>query len=98
MSKYISLLFLFLTFVSFGQTTISGEIFDSLSKQPMEFVQIKLYSSKDSLVKGGAFTDEKGKFLIDDVKKGNYFIQISFSGYEERFVDRVQIVGQPVFS
>jgi len=98
MSNYISLLFLFLASVSFGQTTISGEVFDSITKQPMEFVQVKLLSSQDSLVKGGAFTDEKGKFLIDDVKQGNYFVQISFSGYEERTVERIKIVGQPVFS
>jgi outer membrane receptor protein involved in Fe transport len=84
--------------VLMGQTTISGEVVDSTSRQPMEFVSVRLFSEKDSTVKGGVYTDEKGKFILDNVSNGKYYLLISYVGYENKTISEVKISGQPVNS
>lgn len=97
--KYFTLLqFIFISFLSFNQSTISGEVWDGASNKPMEFASVRLFSEKDSTIKNGVNTDEKGKFLLEDVSKGKYYLQISFLGYESTFVSSVEINNQPSFS
>lgn len=98
MNKIFLFIIALAPYFSFSQTIISGELYDSITKAPMEFVSVRLFSEKDSVVKGGAYSDEKGKFMIDDVAKGNYYLQISFSGYKDKFVSKVKITGQPTFT
>lgn len=98
MIKYIFLLFFIVPIAVMGQTMISGEVVDSIGGQPMEFVSVRLFSQKDSVVKGGAYTDEKGKFIIDNVVNGHYYAVVAFSGYESKTVSDIKLSGQPVFS
>lgn len=82
----------------FSQTILSGEVFDSITNQPIEYASFRLFSVKDSTLKQGAYTDIKGKFIIENVANGSYYGIIGFSGFEDRIIHSINIVGQPVFS
>lgn len=97
--KYIFLSILFFAaLAASAQTTLSGEVIDSTTNNPMEFVSVRLFSEKDSTVKGGVYTDEKGKFILDNVTRGNYYLLVSFAGYDNKLIGGVKISGQPVHS
>ena len=60
---------------------VIGVLKDSASGGYMEFASVALIKMRDSSVAGGALTDEKGGFRIEDVLPGRYFIRISSIGY-----------------
>lgn len=66
-----------------------GSIVDSATQKPLEYVSIKLISVKDSAVKGGVYTDEKGKIKLDEIPLGKYFLKISFSAYVDKIIENV---------
>lgn len=80
-----------------SQTIVSGEVVDSIGNKPIEFASFKLFSQKDSTLKSGAYTDEKGKFLIENIQDGNYYGVLTFSGFEEKTIHNIQIAGQPSY-
>lgn len=54
-------------------------------KQPVEFANVILQTSDSAFVSGG-LTDERGRFVISNLEKGDYRLQISGLGYENRQV------------
>lgn len=98
MIKGVIFIFLLFPTVLFSQTILSGEVYDSINHQAIEYASFRLFSAKDSTLKYGAYTDQKGKFIIENVANGNYYGVISFSGFEDRLFNSIEIVGQPVFS
>lgn len=54
----------------------------SETKTPLPFATIQLMSSLDSSMAKGAITDREGRYLIENVPKGNYWIRASMVGYE----------------
>ena len=65
----------------FALHNLSGRVVDSESVEPLDFVNVALFS-QDSILISGAITDENGVFRFSRLAAGNYFIQISFVGYE----------------
>ncbi len=61
--------------------TLSGQVLDEATNEPVMFASVALFNSKGALVKG-VETDLEGKFTIHNVKKGAYSIEPSFIGYE----------------
>lgn len=61
---------------------ISGTVIDLNSSTPLEFANIVLFSAKDSTQVSGTVTDKKGLFELPNIQIGNYFIRISFIGYD----------------
>lgn len=98
--KFLSLFFFSITFytATFSQTTISGEVLDSLESTPIEFSSIRLFSVADSSVVQGVYSDEKGRFSLEKVIPGNYFIKVSFSGYQTKSIPSISITGQPIYA
>jgi outer membrane receptor protein involved in Fe transport len=94
--------FLFQTFFLFAQPpggtppggkeigAIDGQVFDSISHKPLEYAQIKVCSVKDSSVVGGIYTDENGKFVIEQLPAGRFFVRISQSGYREKTIPGIE--------
>ena len=82
---------IFLTFIlqliifsiSNAQTsvTLSGIVKDKQSKAILPFVNVVLKTEKDSTFVSGTVTDEEGRFSISKIKSGNYYIEVSFVGY-----------------
>jgi outer membrane receptor protein involved in Fe transport len=73
--KYLFFFLLILFSISANSQEIRGIITDEASL-PLEYVKVKLMRL-DSTAVGGAFSDDKGKFVVTDVKPGSYIIQIS---------------------
>ena len=85
MKRILFLLSFFISLNSFAQNgSVAGEIIDSSAKQPLDYASISLLNSSDNKLITGVVTDAKGKFKIEKVKEGNYFLKIQFIGYETK--------------
>lgn len=95
--RIVSLLFLLLINLhSIGQEisktgVVSGKITDSITNKPLEYVQIKVLSVKDSSTVNGIYTTTEGAFLIDQLPFGIYLVKVSFLGYATKFTQPIQI-------
>lgn len=52
-------------------------------KEPAEFVNVILQTTDSAFVSGGV-TDQRGRFRMNNLQKGNYRLQISGIGYQSR--------------
>jgi outer membrane receptor protein involved in Fe transport len=59
---------------------IFGIVIDEDAKTPLEYGTILLKNLKTQSTTGG-LTDEKGRFSIDNIPVGTYFLEISYVGY-----------------
>jgi outer membrane receptor protein involved in Fe transport len=95
--KYLSLLFLFISFFGLAQPKpsadgiLSGKVVDKISDKPMEYVSFRLFSTKDSSVVSGVFTDSDGKFTLENVPMGSYYARFTFAGYTTREVNDIKL-------
>ena len=60
--------------------TLEGRVTDERS-QPLEFVNVVLYSLPDTAQITGTITDADGNFSLTSEKVSNGFIEVSFAGY-----------------
>lgn len=63
------------------QVTVSGLVRDKASQEPVGYVNVVLFSEKDSTFVVGTVSAENGRFSIAGVSPGNYFLELSFVGY-----------------
>lgn len=77
----------------FAGGTIEGYVYDESSSAPMEFANIVLFRASDSTQVTGTVTNSKGYFILENVRSGNYYIRVSFIGFENKFIDKIQIRG-----
>jgi len=89
-SQYLILLMFFLGIkLFFGQVT--GKIIDVNSKYPLEYATAALYNQEDGKLITGVITDINGVFTIAAVKKGSYYLETSFLGYENKIIKDIQV-------
>lgn len=94
MRKLLSVLFLPFIFLqqAFAQSgTIEGLIRDDKDAQPIGFATVTLYSTPENKMLTGALTDAQGKFLVDKLKPGNYYLQVQFLGYEGKKIENLTL-------
>ncbi|MBB4805401.1 outer membrane receptor protein involved in Fe transport [Chryseobacterium defluvii] len=87
--NFIFLFILFLqsftcSFAQITSVTISGEVKTFSDKTIIPYANAILTSSKDEAFISGTVTNDKGRFTFNNIKPGNYNLQISFSGYETK--------------
>ncbi|WP_114748718.1 TonB-dependent receptor domain-containing protein [Pleomorphovibrio marinus] len=74
---------------SFAQSEsveLSGQITDKDSGSPLPFVNIILNErNKDSFI-GGTVSNENGQFNLKLIPPGNYFVELSFTGYKPQSI------------
>ncbi|PLW92327.1 MAG: hypothetical protein C0592_11550, partial [Marinilabiliales bacterium] len=70
---------------------IKGVVTDSISGAPIEYANVSIFSLPDSTLAGGSITDSTGQFVISSLRKGNYFIKISFVGYGSMMIENIKI-------
>ncbi len=85
--KKKSIFFLFYTFyisttLPAQNCNVKGMIIDGLSKSPISYANIALFSLKDTSLLQGSITDDQGIFELKHIKTGNYRLKISFIGYQ----------------
>lgn len=75
-----------------ASASVSGKVVDSKSGQPVEYATIAVFLKSDGKPLGGTISDNLGVFKIDNLKPGNYFLKISFIGYQTLTIDDVNLV------
>ncbi len=67
---------------SFAQSfSLSGEVFAD-DGSPMVYSSVVLMNPADSTLEAFGITNKAGEYNIQNIKKGNYLLQVSFLGYE----------------
>ncbi len=82
------------TFSKNGNTVtgkIFGNLIDAQTNQIIEYGNIVLFSANDSSMVNGTITDKQGKFILDNLQFGRYYIKASFIGYATKFIDSIRI-------
>ncbi|MBX7227037.1 MAG: TonB-dependent receptor [Chitinophagales bacterium] len=68
--------------------TLEGTIVDE-KNVAVEFVNVILHKTEDPSFIDGAMTDSLGKFRIDGVQDGQYFLEIVFLGYQSDTIEHI---------
>ena len=71
--------------------SISGRIVDASSNQPMEYVSVALFRTSDSSLVTGAISNPDGKFKLEKISAGAYYLKISFLGFQNLQTDKIVI-------
>lgn len=66
-----------------GQGSITGQVRDSASHQPLMDASVVLLQAKDSPAVATTFVDAKGSFRLTDLRAGSYQLVISYLGYQQ---------------
>ena len=85
----LSFLLLFLYFNASG-TSVQGTLQD-MDGSPLHFANVLLYDSDSTLVKL-EYTAEDGSFNFQQVSAGDYWIQISYIGYDDLIIPTFQLI------
>lgn len=70
---------------------ISGSLLDAQTNQIVEYGNIVLFRASDSLMVNGTITDREGKFTLDKLQFGMYYLKVSFIGYAALMIDSIRI-------
>ncbi|MEO7768629.1 MAG: TonB-dependent receptor, partial [Ferruginibacter sp.] len=71
--------------------SIFGNVIDSVSKNPVEYATVTLLVEGNKKAVNGSLTDSLGRFVISNVKNGDYTIIIEFIGYDKRTIQHVNL-------
>lgn len=72
-------------------TAITGVVQDAQSASGLATASVEVHSARDSALVTGALTDESGRFLVPGVVPGEYYLRITYIGYEVKMVDGVSV-------
>ncbi|MDF2438448.1 MAG: TonB-dependent receptor [Bacteroidota bacterium] len=70
--------------------TLKGRIVDP-TNVPQPFATVLLKSGIDSSLYKGEITNDKGQFLFENLKDGDYYIQIQIVGYEKNIISPIHL-------
>lgn len=77
-------------------STLDGIVISRDTKERLQFVNVAIFSSRDSLVVNGAITDSLGKFSLTLPTEGEWYIEASLIGYKTAKIagcpDRADII------
>ncbi|MFA5195328.1 MAG: carboxypeptidase regulatory-like domain-containing protein [Bacteroidales bacterium] len=76
---------------SLGKGTILGTVQDQKGGSPVEFANVIVCKNSDSSMVTGGLTNSKGKFIIDNIPYGGYFVKINFIGYAAKIIPDIVI-------
>ena len=70
---------------------ITGMVLNERTDEPVEYAYIILYSKKDSAQVTGTITDKDGRFLLNNLQQGNYYVDVQYIGYKTHEEEDVKI-------
>jgi outer membrane receptor protein involved in Fe transport len=79
-------------------SSINGTVTDSLTSANIEYANIVLYSYKTSKIVDGTISGQNGKFKIENVPDGRYYILYSYIGYKTRKLDSIVITNNSLIN
>ncbi len=71
--------------------SITGKVLDKSAKVPLEYSNIILFRVSDSTQVNGTITNKEGVFNISPIRPDNYYLKISFIGYEFTTINDINI-------
>ena len=101
-NKIFIVSFLLIALNSWGQRpmggnkigVLSGTIIDSLTKKPLEYTSVKVYTQADSSFVMGIYTDANGEFLLYQIPAGKYFAKITLLNYQSKWIRNISITNE----
>lgn len=70
---------------------ISGVIIDSISGESLEYTTVALFKKRDNSLVTGTISQKNGKFFLEKITPGRYYLKISFMGYDEKIISDISI-------
>ncbi|MEM1120357.1 MAG: outer membrane beta-barrel protein, partial [Bacteroidota bacterium] len=91
MQKITQLFFLLLTtcHLSFAQSKISG-IISNQQNEGIFYATVALFNQADSALVKGSATDEAGKFILDKIEDGTYYLEASMLGFATARINQLK--------
>jgi len=71
---------------------LSGTVIDAQTNQPIEYANIVVFKWRDSTVANGTVSNDKGKFEINKIMYGKYFVKVSYIGYNTKRFDSLMVL------
>src|SRR5688572_28786454 len=87
---WIAMMTVCLTMSGFSQSRIEGEVKRN-DGAPVPFANILLINTSDSTLAKGVITNAEGKFIMDDIKPGKFYIVGTMVGYKKTTLDPFEI-------
>lgn len=78
---YATILFALISGLAYGQSPIKGKVIDE-NFNPIEFATVSVFTLPDSMLIGGGITNSQGQFEIKLDIKSNFYLRISYVGYQ----------------
>lgn len=70
---------------------IYGNITESLTNQPMDYVTVVALKQPENKMIGGRMSTGNGSFSIPNLPLGTYTIKFSFVGYNDKLVENIEL-------
>ncbi len=84
-------IFIFNYTLLFSQFKIEGTVIDQKTRLSLENANVVVRNLADTTFFAGEASNANGKFIIKDLKQGDYSIEISFLGYEKLKVEKLTL-------
>ncbi|MGZ4073535.1 MAG: outer membrane beta-barrel protein [Bacteroidia bacterium] len=91
-TKFFTFLFMTCSLAGFSidHSQIKGLVTDE-NKNPQPYATVLLKTSADSSLFKGEITNDKGEFYFENIKAGNYYLQIQITGLEKNTISNIII-------
>lgn len=76
---------------NFSKGKISGALKDAQTGQPIEYGNVVVLRYNDSTMVDGTVSGKEGKFTLDNIPFGKYFLRVSFIGYSTKTLDSIKV-------
>lgn len=70
---------------------ITGLVLDATGGAPVEYAEIVLHNAADSAVVTGTTSDENGRFTLEGVRPGRYYLEYFFIGFVPQTSDPITL-------
>lgn len=73
------------------KSVIKGKVVEKDSKAPMEYANISIYNSTDSVLVTGGITNPEGEFTIEKLNNGTYYVEANFIGFNKTRINNIKV-------
>lgn len=70
---------------------ITGKVVDQDNNTVIEYATIAIYSQKSNVLQTGVITNVDGVFSIENIKSGEYYLEVSFIGYSTKKISDIKV-------
>lgn len=81
---FISMIMTSVISAQVSSVTISGIVKGKLDKSAVPYVNVVINSENDDVFVAGTITNEEGRFSIENIEPGNYSLEVSAIGFEDK--------------